>query len=94
MYMSPSTKLVRSIYFAFISALSIGLIACGGGSSSSSTSGGAPTSNGPSTYYVVSTLSDSGAGSLRTAITSVNSAPSTQYSGIKLLTLLYNSRLV
>jgi parallel beta-helix repeat protein len=82
MYLSPSTKLVRTIYFAFISTLSIGLIACGGGSSSSSTSGGAPTSNGPSTYYVVSTLSDSGAGSLRTAITSVNSAPSTQYSGI------------
>jgi parallel beta-helix repeat protein len=82
MYLLPSTKLERAIYFAFISVLSIGLVACGGGSSSSSSSSGVPTSNGPSTYYVVSTLSDSGAGSLRNAITSVNSAPSTQYSGI------------
>jgi len=52
-------------------------VACGGGSG-----GGSSASSSPSANYVVSTLSDSGAGSLRAAITSVNSAPSTQYSGI------------
>ena len=54
------------------------LVSCGGGSSSSGSSSSTP----PSVYYIVSTLSDSGAGSLRDAITSVNGASSSQYSGI------------
>jgi parallel beta-helix repeat protein len=56
----------------------LALVSCGGGSSSS----GSSSSTLPSVYYIVSTLSDSGSGSLRAAITSVNSASSSQYSGI------------
>ena len=70
-------KSFRFSYFIIFFAISLGLVACGGGSG-----GGSSASSSPSANYVVSTLSDSGAGSLRAAITSVNSAPSTQYSGI------------
>ena len=70
-------KSFRLSYFIVFIAISLGLVACGGGSG-----GGSSASSSPSANYVVSTLSDSGAGSLRAAITSVNSAPSTQYSGI------------
>ena len=69
------------ITLAFIAVLSMGLVACGGGSSSTSSSA-TSSSTTPSTYYVVSTLNDSGTGSLRAAISSVNSAASSQYSGI------------
>ena len=74
---SKSLSSFRLIALACIAALSIGLVACGGGSG-----GGSSTSTTPGTYYIVSNLSDSGAGSLRAAIAAVNSAPSSQYSGI------------
>lgn len=70
----------RSLKFslAFLAILTLGLVACGGDSSNS----GNESSDSPTTYYAVTTLSDSGPGSLRAAIGSVNGAPSTQYSGI------------
>jgi parallel beta-helix repeat protein len=57
--------------------LSLALGSCGGGGDSSSSAAATPAA-----YYNVSNLDDLGAGSLRAAITSVNSAPSGQYSGI------------
>jgi titin len=66
----------RHISLAFIATLSMGLVACGGGSSSSSST------TDPKVFYVVTNTNDSGAGSLREAITSVNASSSTQYSGI------------
>lgn len=66
-----SYVLMRALCVAFVGLL----VACGGGSGSSATVS-------PTVNYVVSTLADSGTGSLRAAITSVNSAPSSQYSGI------------
>lgn len=54
-------------------------MACGGGSDSGGSSSTAAT---PSVFYAVTNTNDSGAGSLRAAITSVNSAGSSQYSGI------------
>jgi parallel beta-helix repeat protein len=76
--MSPTSflKSIRFSYLAIVAMTSMALVACGGGGDSSSSTAT------PTTNYVVSTLADSGAGSLREAITSVNSAPSTQYSGI------------
>lgn len=71
-------KFLRNAYFGFLIVLSMGLVACGGGGSdSNSSSTVTPTSN-----YAVTNLNDSGAGSLRAAITSVNAAPVGQYSGI------------
>jgi len=68
----------RLISLAFIAILSMGLVACGGGSSSSSSS----SATDPKVFYVVTNTNDSGAGSLREAITLVNSSSSSQYSGI------------
>jgi parallel beta-helix repeat protein len=68
----------RLISLTFTAILSVGLVACGGGSSSSSSS----STTGPAVFYAVTNTNDSGAGSLREAITSVNASSSTQYSGI------------
>jgi hypothetical protein len=68
----------RLISLIFTAILSVGLVACGGGSSSSSSS----STTGPTAFYAVTNTNDSGAGSLRAAITSVNASSSTQYSGI------------
>jgi hypothetical protein len=68
----------RLISLTFTAILSVGLVACGGGSSSSSSS----STTGPTAFYAVTNTNDSGAGSLRAAITSVNASSSTQYSGI------------
>jgi hypothetical protein len=57
------------------------LSGCGGGSSSSSSTS-ADGNISPSVSYVVTNLNDSGTGSFRAAITSVNSAPASQYSGV------------
>lgn len=72
----PFSRMLE-ISFVFTTILTLGLVACGDGSN-----GGSAASDSPSTYYAVTTLSDSGPGSLRAAIDSVNAAPSTQYSGI------------
>jgi len=71
-------KYFRFGCLAIIAVLSFGLVACGGGSDSGVSSAAAT----PSVNYVVTTLSDAGAGSLRAAITSANGAPSSQYSSI------------
>lgn len=71
-------KYFRFGCLAIIAILSFGLVACGGGSDSGVSSAAAT----PSVNYVVTTLSDAGAGSLRAAITSANGAPSSQYSSI------------
>jgi parallel beta-helix repeat protein len=76
MHSPSSVKFLKSIYIGFFAVLISGLVACGGGSSSSS----GPTD--PKVFYVVTNTNDSGAGSLREAITSVNSSSSSQYSGI------------
>ena len=79
-----NSKLVsfpRLISLAFIAILSMGLVACGGGSDSSSSSSSSGATD-PKVFYVVTNTNDSGAGSLREAITSVNSSSSSQYSGI------------
>lgn len=68
-------KSYRRLYFGLLLSAVLGLTACGGGGSSSS-------SASPSVYYVVSNTNDSGTGSLREAITAVNSSSSSQYSGI------------
>ena len=59
-------------------SMMLALVACGGGGDSG-VSSSVPT---PSVFYVVSNTNDSGTGSLRDAITSVNNSSSTQYSGI------------
>lgn len=69
------SRLIQRISFLYCIALLSLLVACGGGSSSSSTTP-------PTTYFTVTNLNDSGSGSLRAAITNVNSAVSSQYSGI------------
>lgn len=78
--MSTSTALKywRYISLSFLALVMLGLAACGGGSDSGSSSSVAT----PSVFYVVSNTNDSGAGSLRDAITAVNSASTSQYSGI------------
>ena len=73
-------KFGRYFSLAFIALVTLGLASCGGGSDSSGGSSSTPTT--PSVFYVVSNTNDSGAGSLREAITSVNSSSTTQYSGI------------
>lgn len=78
MFLSTSTQRLRSLYIAFCAIATLGLAACGGGGSSSSSGSSTP----PTTNHAVTSLSDSGAGTLRAAITSVNAAPSSQYSGI------------
>ena len=75
---SITLKFWRYISLSFLALVTLGLVACGGGSDSGSGSAVAT----PSVFYVVSNTNDSGAGSLREAITSVNSSSSTQYSGI------------
>ena len=78
MYLPSSIKCLRSVYIGVVAILIASLVACGGGSSSSSSSSTA----GPTAFYAVTNTNDSGAGSLREAITSVNASSSTQYSGI------------
>lgn len=70
-------KFWRFISIALIAPTIFGLTACGGGSSSSSSA-----TSTPSVFYIVSNTNDSGAGSLREAITSVNNASTSQYPGI------------
>ena len=78
---AATLKFWRYISLGFLVLVSLGLTACGGGSSDvSSTSSSSTTA--PSVFYAVTNTNDSGAGSLRAAITSVNSAASSQYSGI------------
>jgi hypothetical protein len=78
MYLPSSVKCLKSVYIGFFTVLIASLVACGGGSSSSSSS----STTGPTAFYAVTNTNDSGAGSLRAAITSVNASSSTQYSGI------------
>jgi len=78
---SLTTKFRRYISASALALITLGLVACGGGSSDVSSSSSSSTT-APSVFYVVSNTNDSGAGSLRAAITSVNSAASSQYSGI------------
>ena len=78
MYLPSSIKCLRSVYIGVVAILIASLVACGGGSSSSSSSSTA----GPTAFYAVTNTNDSGAGSLREAITSVNASSSSQYSGI------------
>ena len=59
-------------------SMMLALVACGGGGDS----GVSSSVPAPSVFYVVSNTNDSGTGSLRDAITSVNNSSSTQYSGI------------
>lgn len=73
-------KFGRYLSLVFVGLAAIGLVACGGGSDSGGGSSTNPTT--PSVFYVVSNTNDSGAGSLRAAITAVNSASTSQYSGI------------
>ena len=77
---SLTLKFWRYISLGFLALLAFGLTACGGGGDSGSSSSSAVAT--PSVFYVVSNTNDSGAGSLRDAITAVNSASTTQYSGI------------
>lgn len=79
MYLPSSVKCLKSIYIGFFAVLISSLVACGGGSDSSSSSSN---TTDPKVFYVVSNTNDSGAGSLREAITSVNASSTTQYSGI------------
>ena len=74
----PSLKSLRAFYIALTAALSFGLAACGGGGDGGSSSAAAT----PSVYYTVTNTNDSGTGSLRDAITSVNASSTSQYSGI------------
>ena len=78
MYLPSSVKCLKSVYIGLFTVLIASLVACGGGSSSSSSS----STIGPAVFYAVTNTNDSGAGSLREAITSVNASSSTQYSGI------------
>lgn len=70
----------RLLSLAFIAILSMGLVACGGGSDSGSSSSSTVVT--PGVFYAVTNTNDSGAGSLREAITSVNASSTSQYSGI------------
>jgi titin len=79
MYLPSSVKCLKSIYIGFFAVLISSLVACGGGSDSSSSSSN---TTDPKVFYIVSNTNDSGAGSLREAITSVNSSSSSQYSAI------------
>jgi titin len=79
MYLPSSVKCLKSIYIGIFAVLISSLVACGGGSDSSSSSSN---TTDPKVFYVVTNTNDSGAGSLREAITSVNSSSSSQYSGI------------
>lgn len=74
----PSLKSLRAFYIALTAALSFGLVACGGGGDS----GGSSAAATPSVYYTVTNTNDSGTGSLRDAITSVNASSTSQYSAI------------
>lgn len=78
MYLPSSMKCLRAVYLGILATLMASLVACGGGSSSSSSS----SASDPKVFYVVTNTNDSGTGSLREAITSVNSSSSSQYSGI------------
>ena len=82
MLFSSRSTLIRSIYAVVGASFIACLVSCGGGSSSSSSSSSSSTAATPSVFYVVSNTNDSGAGSLREAITSVNAASTSQYSGI------------
>ncbi|MBU3557209.1 hypothetical protein ICN18_06155 [Polynucleobacter sp. Ross1-W9] len=73
-------KFGRTIFLALLTGIVLGLVACGGGSDSSSSS--SSTVSTPSVFYAVTNTNDSGTGSLRAAITSANSASTSQYSGI------------
>ena len=75
----PFFKQIRVLYAAILIVFAWALVACGGGSDSGSSASGTST---PSAYFVVSNTNDSGTGSLRDAITAVNSSSSSQYSGI------------
>lgn len=74
------TKLLRYVSSGLLVLIMLGLAACGGGSDSGSSSSSAVAT--PSVYYTVTNTNDSGAGSLREAITSVNASSTSQYSGI------------
>ena len=74
----PSLKSLRAFYIALSAAFSFGLVACGGGGDS----GGSSAAATPSVYYTVTNTNDSGTGSLRDAITSVNASSTSQYSAI------------
>ena len=76
---SITLKFWRYISLGFLALVTLGLVACGGGGDSGSSSSAAAT---PSVFYVVSNTNDSGTGSLREAITSVNASSASQYSGI------------
>ena len=71
-------KSLRAIYIGLTAVLAFGLAACGGGGDSGSSSAAAT----PSVYYTVTNTNDSGTGSLRDAITSVNASSTSQYSAI------------
>jgi parallel beta-helix repeat protein len=75
MSLTSFLKSLRLSYVTVLTLISMGLVACSGGD-------GGSAAVPPGTTYVVSSLADSGTGSLRAAITSVNSAPSSQYLGI------------
>ena len=81
MLFSSRSNLIRSIYSGIGIALMACLISCGGGGDSGGGSSSSAVAT-PSVYYTVTNTNDSGAGSLREAITSANSAPASQYSGI------------
>lgn len=74
-----SLKSLRAFYIALTVALPFGLVACGGGGDSGSSSSAAAT---PTVFYAVTNTNDSGPGSLREAITSVNASSNSQYAGI------------
>lgn len=74
----PYLKSLRAIYIGLTAVLAFSLAACGGGGDSGSSSAAAT----PSVYYTVTNTNDSGTGSLRDAITSVNASSTTQYSAI------------
>jgi parallel beta-helix repeat protein len=81
MHTALNPRIWRFIFSGVFSLITLGLISCGGGSSdTTSTSSSANTA--PSVYYTVTNTNDSGAGSLREAITSVNASSTSQYSGI------------
>lgn len=77
MSISHFAKLLRYISSGLLVLITLGLAACGGGSGSSSSN-----TTPPSVFYAVTNTNDSGAGSLREAITSVNASSTSQYSGI------------
>jgi parallel beta-helix repeat protein len=74
-------RFFRIISFNSLALITLGLVACGGGSDGGSSASSSSTAT-PSVYYTVTNTNDSGAGSLREAITSVNASSTSQYSGI------------